>query len=93
MATVTETLTLVLEPAEPAKTAEQCVEKQTVEEALAEIMDEEEPKKDEDVEEKKKLGIYIQVNTSGEDSKSGVSPGGELAELVKKILFYSKSCW
>ena len=39
----------------------------------------------EDVEEKKKLGIYIQVNTSGEDSKSGVSQGGELAELVKKI--------
>jgi pyridoxal phosphate enzyme (YggS family) len=39
----------------------------------------------ENVEEKKKLGIYIQVNTSGEDSKSGVSPGGEVAELVKKI--------
>ena len=34
---------------------------------------------------KKKLGIYIQVNTSGEESKSGVSPGGELADLVKQI--------
>ena len=34
---------------------------------------------------KKKLGIYIQVNTSGEESKSGVSPGGELAELVQQI--------
>lgn len=39
----------------------------------------------EDVEEKKKLGIYIQVNTSGEDSKSGVTPGGEVADLVHKI--------
>jgi len=39
----------------------------------------------EDAEEKKKLGIYIQVNTSGEESKSGVSPNGEVADLVKKI--------
>lgn len=36
-------------------------------------------------EEKKKLGIFIQVNTSGEDSKSGVSPGEELVDLVKQI--------
>lgn len=35
--------------------------------------------------EKKKLGIFIQVNTSGEDSKSGVSPGEELVDLVKQI--------
>jgi pyridoxal phosphate enzyme (YggS family) len=35
--------------------------------------------------EKKKLGIYIQVNTSGEDSKSGVSPGEEVTDLVKQI--------
>ena len=33
----------------------------------------------------KKLGIYIQVNTSGEVSKSGVSPGSEMVELVKQI--------
>ncbi|KAL7531581.1 hypothetical protein ACHAXR_007308 [Thalassiosira sp. AJA248-18] len=39
----------------------------------------------EDAEEKKKLGIYIQVNTSGEESKSGVTPGGEVSDLVKKI--------
>lgn len=39
----------------------------------------------EDTEEKKKLGIYIQVNTSGEDSKSGVSPGGEATDLAKQI--------
>jgi pyridoxal phosphate enzyme (YggS family) len=39
----------------------------------------------EDLVDKKKLGIYIQVNTSGEESKSGVSPGGEVADLVKKI--------
>ena len=37
------------------------------------------------IEEKTKLGIYIQVNTSGEDSKSGVSPGVEVADLVRKI--------
>ncbi|KAL7533388.1 hypothetical protein ACHAWF_004475 [Thalassiosira exigua] len=36
-------------------------------------------------EEKKKLGIYIQVNTSGEESKSGVSPGGDVIDLVKQI--------
>ena len=41
-----------------------------------------EDKSDED---KKKLGIYIQVNTSGEESKSGVSPGSEVADLVKEI--------
>lgn len=39
----------------------------------------------EEAEEKKKLGIYIQVNTSGEDSKSGVSPGSEVIDLVKQI--------
>jgi len=39
----------------------------------------------EDAEEKKKLGIYIQVNTSGEESKSGLSPDGEVADLVKQI--------
>ena len=38
-----------------------------------------------DEEKKKKLGIYIQVNTSGEESKSGVSPGSDVAELVTKI--------
>lgn len=32
-----------------------------------------------------KLGIYIQVNTSGEDSKSGVTDGKQCAELVKEI--------
>ncbi len=36
-------------------------------------------------EETKKLGIYIQVNTSGEDSKSGVSPGEEVTNLAKEI--------
>ena len=35
--------------------------------------------------EKKKLGIFIQVNTSGEGSKSGVSPGEEVADIVKHI--------
>jgi len=34
---------------------------------------------------KKTLGIYIQVNTSGEESKSGVSPGEEVANLAKQI--------
>lgn len=43
----------------------------------------------EGTDEKKKLGIYIQVNTSGEESKSGVSPGSEVADLVKQI---SKEC-
>jgi len=33
-----------------------------------------------------KLGIYIQVNTSGEDSKSGVTGGKQSAELVKEIM-------
>lgn len=40
---------------------------------------------DESDEDKKKLGIYIQVNTSGEESKSGVSPGSEVMDLVKQI--------
>ena len=35
--------------------------------------------------EAKKLGIYIQVNTSGEESKSGVTPGAEVCGLVKQI--------
>jgi pyridoxal phosphate enzyme (YggS family) len=35
--------------------------------------------------EPKKLGIYIQVNTSGEDTKSGIAPGSEVCDLVKKI--------
>ncbi len=35
--------------------------------------------------EAKKLGIYIQVNTSGEESKSGVTPGAEVCDLVKQI--------
>ena len=39
----------------------------------------------EGTDEKKKLGIYIQVNTSGEESKSGVSPGSEVSDLVKQI--------
>ena len=43
----------------------------------------------EGTDEKKKLGIYIQVNTSGEESKSGVSPGSEVSDLVKQI---SKEC-
>ena len=33
----------------------------------------------------KKLGIYIQVNTSGEASKSGVSTKEEASDLVKYI--------
>jgi len=37
------------------------------------------------IEETKKLGIYIQVNTSGEESKSGVSPGEEVIHLAKEI--------
>jgi len=37
------------------------------------------------IEETKKLGIYIQVNTSGEESKSGVSPGEEVINLAKEI--------
>jgi pyridoxal phosphate enzyme (YggS family) len=35
--------------------------------------------------EQKKLGIYIQVNTSGEETKSGVNPGSEVGELIKQI--------
>ena len=35
--------------------------------------------------ESKRLGIYIQVNTSGEDTKSGVTPGKEVCDLVKQI--------
>jgi len=35
--------------------------------------------------ERKKLGIYIQVNTSGEESKSGLTPGGELLDLVRTV--------
>ncbi len=35
------------------------------------------------------LGIYIQANTSGEDSKSGVSTGKECADLASEI---SASC-
>lgn len=37
----------------------------------------------------KKLGIYIQVNTSGEDSKSGVATKEEALELVQ---FISTDC-
>jgi len=33
-----------------------------------------------------KLGIYIQVNTSGEESKSGVMGGKECTELVRNIM-------
>ena len=36
-------------------------------------------------EDDKKLGIYLQVNTSGEESKSGLAPGSELVELAKDI--------
>ena len=32
------------------------------------------------------LNIHIQVNTSGEASKSGVSPGPETTELIKHVL-------
>jgi len=37
-----------------------------------------------DEEEKKRLGIYLQVNTSGEESKSGVSPD-EVSNLAVEI--------
>merc|ERR1712085_44010 len=37
-----------------------------------------------DVEEKNKLAIYIQVNTSGEESKSGLTPG-ELCDMTQQI--------
>ena len=33
----------------------------------------------------KKLGIYIQINTSGEDSKSGIQSEEELTELIDAI--------
>mmetsp|Transcript_7708 Transcript_7708/g.11074 ORF Transcript_7708/g.11074 Transcript_7708/m.11074 type:complete len:315 (-) Transcript_7708:84-1028(-) len=36
--------------------------------------------------EPQKLDIYVQVNTSGEDSKSGVTPGSQTLELSKHIL-------
>jgi len=36
-------------------------------------------------EDDKKLGIYLQVNTSGEESKSGLAPGEELISLAKDI--------
>lgn len=39
----------------------------------------------EGTEEDKKLGIYLQVNTSGEESKSGLGPGDELIVLAKNI--------
>jgi pyridoxal phosphate enzyme (YggS family) len=35
------------------------------------------------------LNIHIQINTSGEESKSGVSPGSEATELARHVL---KSC-
>jgi PLP dependent protein len=35
------------------------------------------------------LNIHIQINTSGEESKSGVTPGAEATELARHIL---KSC-
>jgi len=35
------------------------------------------------------LSIHIQINTSGEESKSGVTPGTEATELARHIL---KSC-
>jgi len=38
---------------------------------------------------KNKLGIYVQVNTSGEDTKSGVSPGEELLSLLTAV---TESC-
>ena len=40
---------------------------------------------EESLAEPKKLGIYIQVNTSGEETKSGVSPGSEVCDLAKQI--------
>jgi len=32
------------------------------------------------------LNIHIQINTSGEESKSGVTPGKDATELVKHVL-------
>ena len=37
-------------------------------------------------EENKRLRVFVQVNTSGEESKSGVSPGEETVSLCKHIL-------
>lgn len=33
-----------------------------------------------------KVGVHVQVNTSGEESKSGCSPGAEVLELSKFVL-------
>lgn len=33
-----------------------------------------------------KVGIHVQVNTSGEESKSGCAPGGEVVELSRFVL-------
>lgn len=33
-----------------------------------------------------KVGVHVQVNTSGEESKSGCSPGAEVVELSKFVL-------
>lgn len=33
-----------------------------------------------------KVGVHVQVNTSGEESKSGCSPGAEVLELAKFVL-------
>eukprot|EP00521_Asterionellopsis_glacialis_P002125 CAMPEP_0195257956 /NCGR_PEP_ID=MMETSP0706-20130129/7110_1 /TAXON_ID=33640 /ORGANISM="Asterionellopsis glacialis, Strain CCMP134" /LENGTH=250 /DNA_ID=CAMNT_0040311229 /DNA_START=189 /DNA_END=941 /DNA_ORIENTATION=- len=41
---------------------------------------------DDDHSESQKLDIYVQVNTSGEESKSGVAPGPQTLELSKHIL-------
>jgi pyridoxal phosphate enzyme (YggS family) len=40
---------------------------------------------EEDGEEGQRLGIYLQVNTSGESSKSGLAPGSELIDLATDI--------
>lgn len=34
----------------------------------------------------KQLGIYIQINTSGEDTKSGIESEDELKELIQSII-------
>jgi len=39
-----------------------------------------------DLDTSKCLGIYIQINTSGEESKSGVLPGEEMKDLTKSIM-------
>ena len=38
-----------------------------------------------DLREGDRLGIYLQVNTSGEESKSGVTPGSDLLSLASEI--------